>query len=170
MPRAWRGGATLIRWSSNPKLGHMHLHPTPADHQDLLEHHLDHRKPECLAGLVHCCTRMSWDLVQGGDPLHAAVLSLSYLANFGQFFRLQKVHATCIAEVDEKNWGPELILTPSKRVFFKGGDTFPELSSPTHQLGLKPPYDKRGFSKIEGSPSILKKTSWQKKVHQTRKR
>ena len=85
------------------------------------------------------------------------MLSLSYLANFGQFFRLQKVHATCIAEVDEKNWGPELILTPSKRVFFKGGDTFPELSSPTHQLGLKPPYDKRGFSKIEGSPSILKK-------------
>ena len=53
------GGATLIRWSSNPKLGHMHLHPTPADHQDHLEHHLDHRKPECLAGLVHCCTRMS---------------------------------------------------------------------------------------------------------------
>ena len=48
---------------------------------------------------------------------------------FGQFrsiFLLQKVHATCIAEAKEKNWGPKFILTPSNRVVLKAHVTFPE--------------------------------------------
>ena len=84
--------------------------------------------------IVHCCTRlsvgMSRDWVQGGNPqtwrCFLEQLPQSYLADFGQFF-LQKAHATYIAEAEEQNWGPNIILTPSNRVVSKAGVTFPEL-------------------------------------------
>ena len=42
MRLAWVG-VTLIRSSSNPKLGHLHLHPPPSDHHD---HHHHHHHPD----------------------------------------------------------------------------------------------------------------------------
>ena len=73
---------------------------------------------------------MGWNWVQGGDTLYVAVFSLSSchghiwqnLVNF-----LQKAHATYIALAEEKNWSPNIILTPSNRVVFKRGVTFLEL-------------------------------------------
>ena len=40
---------------------------------------------------------------------------------------LQKAHATYIALAEEKNWSPNIILTPSNRVVFKRSVTFLEL-------------------------------------------
>ena len=89
---------------------------------------------------------MSWNWVQGGDSLYAALFSLSncqvriwpILIIF-----LKKGHATYITEAEEKTWSQKFILTPWNRVFLKASVTFPELRGTFQNWGpasvMKPP-------------------------------
>ena len=112
---------------------------------------------------------MSWNWVQGGDSLYAALFSLSncqvriwpILIIF-----LKKGHATYITEAEEKTWSQKFILTPWNRVFLKASVTFPELRGTFQNWGpasvMMPLAIAaaeatccRGFSKIEVRPSLL---------------
>ena len=86
-------------------------------------------------GAGHCCTLHCTlgMMLQLGTGVLFERLPRSYLSDFGCF--LQKTYATYIAEV-EKKCGPNFILTPSNRVVFKGGVTFPELAKTCFRQNL----------------------------------